>query len=378
MTATQRWQAFVLVLVLAGLVYVLAPVLTPFAIAALLAYLGDPLVERMVERGRNRTLAVSLVFLLMTLILVCVLLVLIPLVERQISRLVENLPRYVDYLRGQVQPWLEAQLGYSPELFDPGQLVDMLKEHWRQAGGIAAGIVAGVSKSGLAILGWLFKLLLIPVVVFYLMRDWKVLLERARSLLPRPIEPTVMRLLRESDEVLGAFLRGQLLVMLVLGVLYSIGLWIIGVDFAILIGMLAGLLSFVPYLGLIVGMGVGLIAAYVQFQDWLPLLWVLLVFGVVQTFESVWLTPTLVGDRIGLHPVAVIFAVLAGGQLFGFLGVLLALPAAAVVMVVLRYLRERYEESELYGADCVVEEEAPDTPAAPAGDDDPAGQADPA
>ncbi|HRQ65725.1 MAG TPA: AI-2E family transporter [Xanthomonadaceae bacterium] len=377
MTATQRWQAFVLVLVLAGLVYLLAPVLTPFAIAALLAYLGDPLVEGMVKRGRNRTLAVSLVFLLMTLILVCVLLLLIPLVERQISRLVESLPRYIDYLRGQVQPWLEAQLGYSPDLFDPNQLVGMLKEHWRQAGGIAAGIVAGVSRSGLAILGWLVNLVLIPVVVFYLMRDWKPLLERARKLLPRPIEPTVMRLLGESDEVLGAFLRGQLLVMLVLGVLYSIGLWIIGVDFAILIGMLAGLLSFVPYLGLIVGMGVSLIAAYVQFQDWLPLLWVLLVFGVVQTFESVWLTPTLVGDRIGLHPVAVIFAVLAGGQLFGFLGVLLALPAAAVVMVVLRYLHERYRESELYGADAAVET-VPAEVLEPPADGADASQADPA
>ncbi len=348
MTSTQRWQALVLILILGGLVYLLAPVLTPFAIAALLAYLGNPMVEGLVARGRNRTLAVSLVFMLMTLILICVLLLLIPLLEKQISRLVENLPSYIEYIRERVQPWIEAQFGVTPDLFDSGELVGMLREHWQQAGGIAAGVVAGISKSGLAVLGWIANLVLIPVVVFYLMRDWKGLMERAQALLPRPVEGTVIRLVRESDQVLGGFLRGQLLVMLVLGVLYSAGLWIIGLDLAILIGMLSGLLSFVPYLGLIIGLGASLIASFVQFQDWLPLLWVLLVFGVVQTFESVWLTPTLVGDRIGLHPVAVIFAVLAGGQLFGFLGVLLALPVAAVVMVVLRYLHERYEQSELY------------------------------
>lgn len=351
MTATQRWQALILVLILGGLLYLLAPVLTPFVIAALLAYLGDPLVQGMVNRGRNRTLAVSLVFLLMTLILVIVLLLLIPLLEKQISRLVENLPRYIDAIRTRVQPWIEAQFGVTPELFDSAQLIGMLKEHWQQAGGIAAGVVAQISKSGLAVFGWIVNLVLIPVVAFYLMRDWKPLMERTRRLLPRPVEPTVMRLLKEADDVLGAFLRGQVLVMLVLGMLYSIGLWFVGLDLAILIGMLSGLLSFVPYLGLIIGLGAGLIAAFVQFGEWLPLVWVLLVFGVVQTFESVWLTPTLVGDRIGLHPVAVIFAVLAGGQLFGFLGVLLALPVAAVVMVVLRYLHERYEESELYAGD---------------------------
>jgi predicted PurR-regulated permease PerM len=348
MTATQRWQALVLVLVLGGLLYLLAPVLTPFAVAALLAYLGDPLVERMVKHGRSRTLAVSLVFLLMTLMVVVVLLLLIPLLEKQITRLVESLPRYIETVRERVQPWIEARFGVTPELFDGRQVVGMLREHWQQAGGIAAGVAAGISKSGLAILGWIANLVLIPVVTFYLMRDWKLLMEKARRLLPRPIEPTVMRLLGESDAVLGAFLRGQLLVMLVLGVLYSLGLWFVGLDLAILIGMVSGFLSFVPYLGLIIGLGAGLIAAFVQFGEWLPLLWVLLVFGIVQTFESVWLTPTLVGDRIGLHPVAVIFAVLAGGQLFGFLGVLLALPVAAVLLVVLRYLHERYEASELY------------------------------
>jgi predicted PurR-regulated permease PerM len=374
MTATQRWQAMILILVVGGLIYLLAPVLTPFVIAALLAYLGDPLVERLVARGRNRTLAVSMVFLLMTLVLVFVLLLLIPLLEKQITRLVENLPRYIETIRTRVQPWIEGQFGVTPELFDSGQLVGMLKEHWQQAGGIAAGVVAGISKSGLAVIGWLVNLILIPVVVFYLMRDWKTLVARFRELLPRPVEPTVMRLLAEADEVLGAFLRGQVLVMLVLGVLYSIGLWFIGIDLAILIGMLAGLLSFVPYLGLIIGMGASLIAAYVQFQDWVPLVWVLLVFGVVQTFESVWLTPTLVGDRIGLHPVAVIFAVLAGGQLFGFLGVLLALPAAAVIMVLLRYLHQRYQESELYGAESVPEAGVADAVGideATAGDDKP-------
>ena len=162
---------------------------------------------------------------------------------------------------------------------------------------------------------------------------------------------TVRRLALESNEVLGGFIRGQLLVMLILGILYAVGLWWVGLDLGILIGLLAGLLTFVPYLGPAAIVIVGGLAALVQYGDWQQLAGVAMVFSIGQIIESFVLTPMLVGDRIGLHPMAVIFAVMAGGTLFGFLGMLLALPVAAVVNVLLRYAQDRYRKSRLYAGD---------------------------
>ena len=189
---------------------------------------------------------------------------------------------------------------------------------------------------------------LIPVVAFYLLRDWDLLVERIHNMIPRQFEVTAVNLIKECDEVLSAFMRGQLLIMFLLGCIYALGLSIIGLDLALLIGMLAGLASLVPYLGFIVGILAASIAAVLQFQEPLPLLYVLLVFGFGQLLEGSVMTPMLVGDRIGLHPVAVIFAILAGGQLFGFVGVLLALPIAAVIMVFVRHIYDRYKDSHYY------------------------------
>jgi predicted PurR-regulated permease PerM len=209
-------------------------------------------------------------------------------------------------------------------------------------------VLERVSKSGLTLVGWLLNIVMIPVVAFYLLRDWDILVERIHALVPRSIEPTVVNLARESDVVLGAFLRGQISVMIALGILYAVGLWLVGLSVGPLIGMIAGLISFVPYLGAITGVVMAVIAALVQYQDWTHVALVLMVFGIGQSIEGYVLVPKLVGDKIGLHPVAVIFAVLAGGELFGFLGVLLALPVASVVMVLLRYAHERYTASKLY------------------------------
>jgi predicted PurR-regulated permease PerM len=205
-----------------------------------------------------------------------------------------------------------------------------------------------VSRSGFAIVGWVLNLVIIPVAAFYLLRDWNIVVDRIHALIPRSVEPVVVRLARESDETLGGFLRGQLSVMIVLGVIYGVGLWAAGISVGPLIGMIAGLISFVPYLGAIVGVAMGIIAALVQYQDWFHVGLVLAVFAVGQTLEGYVLVPKLVGDKIGLHPVAVMFAILAGGELFGFVGVLLALPIAAVAMVLLRYAYERYTQSEMY------------------------------
>ncbi len=351
MSDTHKWQMAALVLGIGLLLWLLGPVLTPFVVAALLAYLGDPMVDRLERLRLSRTGAVVIVFLLMTLTLVGVVLLLIPLLERQVSTLIDQFPRYRDWFTGTVLPWITQRTGVEIEGIDLEYLYGMLRDHWKQAGGFAAAVLGGISRSGLVIIGWLVNLALIPVVAFYLLRDWDVMVEKIRLLIPRKVEPVISRLAREADSVLGGFLRGQLSVMVALGAIYSIGLWMVGIDLALLIGMMAGLVSFIPYLGAIVGVGAALIAALVQHGDLTHVLLVGLVFGVGQTLESVVLTPFLVGDRIGMHPVAVIFAVMAGGQLFGFVGVLAALPVAAVVMVILRYLYEEYTASRLYAGD---------------------------
>ena len=344
-----RWQWLILLATLGAMLWLLGPVLMPFVAAALFAYLADPLVDRL-ERRMNRGLAVSLVFLVGALVVVFVLLLLVPFTERQIGAFLAQLPVWLDWFQTRATPWLEARFGISPDVLDTKRILAALQDNWKEAGGFAATVLGKVSKSGMAVVGWTLNLVMVPVVAFYLLRDWDVLVERIHALIPRSIEPVVARLARESDDVLGAFLRGQLSVMLSLGAFYGIGLWLVGVSVGPLIGKIAGLISFVPYLGAITGVVMGVIAALVQYQDWTHVLLVLGVFAVGQTLEGYVLVPRLVGDRIGLHPVAVIFAVLAGGELFGFLGILLALPVASVIMVVLRYLHERYTQSALYTA----------------------------
>lgn len=345
----RQFYLLALILVVGYLVYLLSPILAPFAIAALFAYLFDPLVDKLETWKLSRTLAVTVVFLIITLLMITVALILIPALERQISYLIKNLPVYITWLKDNINPWLQAQFGLEVDLFDTGQLSQLLKEHWESAGGVAQTVISSVTKSGMVVLNWVMNLLLIPVVLFYLLRDWDIITARVGELIPRRYYDTVYKITHDSNSVLSAFLRGQLSVMLALGIIYTVGLWLVGVELALLIGMGAGLVSFVPYLGAITGLIGGVIAALVQFGDLIHVVYVLIVFGVGQLLEGMVLTPWLVGDKIGLHPVAVIFAVLAGGQLFGFVGVLLGLPLAAVVMVLLRHAHHRYVKSELYG-----------------------------
>ena len=233
-------------------------------------------------------------------------------------------------MQRQALPWIEEVTG-AELMLDVATLRETLQAHWQEMGGWLKLSVEYAMQSGLRLVGWLVTLVLIPVVTFYLLLDWERLLAKLLALLPASKQPRVRALAREMDAVLGSFLRGQLSVMLALATVYATGLWIVGLDLALPIGLLAGLLSFVPYLGLITGVTAAGIGAYIQFHDVQPLLWVLAVFGVGQLLDSLWFTPRFVGGRTGLHPVAVIFAILAGGQLFGFAGVLLALPVAAVL-----------------------------------------------
>lgn len=351
MSTCRQWPWLLIPLLLGGVIYLLAPILTPFVVGALLAYLGDPLADRLETWKMSRTTAVVIVFFVMLMVFVAVLLLLIPALESQVARLIGDLPRYLEWIRDIAIPWLEKRLGLELGTIDAGRFVDLVKQDWQRAGGFAASLAGSITRSGAAILAWAMNFLLVPVVAFYLLRDWDRIVAQIGDLLPRRWVPTAARLARESDEVLSAFLRGQLSVMVALGGIYSLGLWLVGLNTALVIGMTAGMISFVPYLGTFVGLVLGVLAALVQFHDlWHPG-WVLAVFGVGQMLEGMVLTPLLVGDKIGLHPVTVIFAVMAGGHLFGFLGILLALPVASVIMVLLRHVHDLYKESELYAKD---------------------------
>ncbi|TAM43467.1 MAG: AI-2E family transporter [Gammaproteobacteria bacterium] len=323
------------------LIYLLAPVLMPFLVGALLAYLGQPLVTRLTRRRLPRVVAVLAVFALFIAAVTALLLFLIPTIQHQIASFTQRLPRYLDWLQHEALPWVESVTGAGLAL-DMETLRQALVAHWQEMGGWLKASVAYVMQSGLRIVGWLVSLVLIPVVTFYLLLDWDRLLARIAALFPAAYRPRLRQLALETDAVLGGFLRGQFSVMLALAAFYSAGLWLIGLDLALPIGIAAGLLSFVPYLGFLTGLVAAGIGAWVQFQDAHMLLWVAALFGFGQALEGLVLTPRLVGERTGLHPVAVIFAVMAGGQLFGFTGVLLALPVAAVLKVWLRHLHEYY------------------------------------
>lgn len=339
---------FVAVFVItAGLLYLLAPILTPFLAGALLAYLSDPLVEKIVSWKVPRILGAVIVFLGLFFVIFLIGLLLIPVIETQVMLLVSSIPEIIAKIQSSFLPWLNETFGIQ-DMLNVDTLKSTLAENWTKAGGVANWLVSTVFHSGRALIEWVTNLVLIPVVTFYLLRDWNVIIKNIRSLLPRHIEPIFVKLAVDCDHTLSAFFRGQLLVMLSLGAIYSIGLSLVGLKLGIVIGCVAGLLSIVPYLGFIIGITTASIAAFSQFGTTQSVFIVCAVFAIGQSIESVFLTPKLVGHRIGLHPVAVIFAVLTGGMLFGFFGVLLALPAAAVIMVCLRYLTERYRSSQLY------------------------------
>ncbi len=358
LTESRKWMALAMLLLAGWLLYLLAPVLTPFIMGAVLAYLGDPLVDRLEARRVPRTLGVVIVFVIFSTFATLSLLLLIPLIQKQIVIVYQSIPGFLEWINVSAIPWLKEQTGLSLEILEPGAFFAAIEEHLKTAGTLVANILAGVGSSGMALALWVSNLVLIPVVAFYLMRDWDDLVQNIQEMFPRNKVDIVSQLARDMDEVLGAFLRGQLLVMLALGAIYSTGLWIVGLNVALIIGMIAGLASIVPYLGFIVGIAAAVVAGVLQFGDFSLIIYIFVVFGIGQTLESVVLTPLLVGDKIGLHPVAVIFAIMAGGQLFGFTGILVALPVAAVIMVLLRYMHQQYKSSAIYSADSLVNEVA--------------------
>ncbi len=341
----QRFFVLAILILLGWLAYRLSPILSPFLIAGILAYLGNPLVTRLQRYRINRTWGTTLVFVLVILVLAGITMALLHVIRHQSLLFVEYLRQYLELLQTRIIPQLSARIGIP---LDSQSLTHYATANAQKLAGWLGRSLQMALSSGPSLISSVLSIILVPVLGFYLLRDWPRLIARIAALIPPHYLPLSRRLAGDADAMLMAFLRGQLLVMLALGASYAIGLSIVGLKTAILVGLVAGLLSFVPYLGVVSGIAMATLAMYVQTGAFLPILGVLIVFGIGQILESMVFTPYLVGDRIGLHPVAVIFAVLAGGELFGFAGLLLALPVTAVLIALLRHLHGWYVQSRYY------------------------------
>ena len=330
-----------------GLLYLLAPILSPFLFAAILAYICNPLVERLAKRKVPRGVAAALVLALLAMIAALLLVVLLPMVVRQVRAVAEQMPAYLDWARTHLEPWTRRTFGVE---LDMQTAKEWLAEHVAEIQKYAVKLLPTLGVGGLALIELALNLVLVPVVLFYLLRDWDKLVRNIDVMIPRRWHAETRKILRDIDCVLGEFLRGQLLVMLLMGVFYIVALWLVGLQYALAVGLIAGLLTFIPFVGVITGIVLATLAALLQFDSYTPIFWIWGIFFAANMLEGYVFVPMLVGDRIGLHPVAVIFALLAFGQLFGFFGVLLALPASAALLVWLRHLRGKYLGSGAYNA----------------------------
>ena len=328
----------------------LGPVLTPFLIGAIFAYLGTPVVDRLEKRRVPRSLSTLGVILFIGLLLAALFLVLIPLVQSEVASITRRVPDLFAQFTARVAPILEEKFGIVVS-FDFDSIRDFITENAQQARDLSARLLSGVKAGGQILLTVVINLALIPVVMFYLLRDWNMIIARVDDLLPRRWRGKVRTVASEIDGVLAEFLHGQLLVMAALAVYYAIGLSLVGLKHALAIGILTGVLVFIPYVGFGLGFLLGTLAALLEWHGWPGFLAVMAVYGIGQLLENYVLVPFLVGDRIGLHPLAVIFALLAFGELFGFAGVLMALPVSAALLVGLRHLRRAYEASPVFQDD---------------------------
>jgi len=348
MTREQRlkwWLAGLAVFL--GVLYLLNDMLLPFVAGMAVAYFLDPVADRLERWGCSRTVATSLITLAFFAAVIALLVILFPLLQRQVVGFASRVPGYVDALRELAAPVLERVQATLSEKDIQG-LQAAAKTYAGDAVRWFSNLLQGIWGGGVALFNMLSLLIITPVVSFYLLRDWDTVTAKVDSWLPLKAAPAIREQLSAIDQTIAGFVRGQACVCLILAAFYAVGLSLAGLEFGLLVGMGAGVISFVPYLGAAVGLCIGVGIAFAQFAEWTPIVLVAAVFFVGQTAESYVLTPRLVGGRVGLHPVWIIFALLAGGAVFGFTGVLLAIPVAAVIGVLLRFGLGRYLESPLY------------------------------
>lgn len=347
MTKAQKivFWVFVFLLFFAG-VYVLRDVLLPFVAGIVLAYFLDPATTKLEAKLHSRTTAVVIVFGCFVLFCLLALLIILPIVQKQLTLFVENVPVYVTLLWQKVSPVLEDLKDYLPEQAD--NLKDSVAGHLSGAVKLLFTTVGRLISRSVALLNVLSLMVVTPVVTFYLLRDWEVFCAAIKDLFPRGEAATIRSLLSQMNDILSGFIRGQAMVCLCLGAFYAVGLSLAGLELGLLIGLGIGALSFIPYVGSTTGFVVSVGLSLVQFSDWRRTAVVVVIFFLGQMLEGNFLTPKLVGEKVGLAPVWVMFSLLAGAALFGFLGVLIAVPVAAVIGVLVRFGIAKYKESPLY------------------------------
>ena len=329
------------------LVYILRSVLMPFVAGIVIGYLLDPIAARFEKMGMNRTVATILVMVLALIILVPAFVLLINMIDNQITTFIGAVPTYVSRLLKKIEPVLLRLQEDFPSL-EADKIKDYLSANMSNNLKIFGKIIKGVVSGGVALINLISLLLITPVVAFYMLRDWDSFIAKIDGLLPRKSKKDIEEQAKEIDRTLAGFIRGQLSVCVILGSFYAIGLYFCGLDLGLMVGFLAGIISFIPYVGSISGFLMSMALAFAQFDTWQPFAAVIAVFLVGQFLEGNFLTPKLVGDSVGLHPVWVMFALLAGGVLLGFLGLMIAVPVAAIIGVLLRYAIKKYKKSELY------------------------------
>lgn len=342
---TALWAAVGITLLI--LLWLLGPILTPFVVGAVFAYLCDPAVNWLVSRRLPRPLAVLLVILAMGASILLLILIIVPVFWREVAALIARLPELVEAVDARFLPLINERFGTSISL-DVASLRQWLSEHQQQARDLLPKLLVHAREGGLVLVALAANLVLIPVVMFYLLQEWPRIIPAVREFIPRPMLARTSQIVGDIDRVMSEFLRGQLSVMLILATFYSIGLWIAGLSFALPVGIITGLFSFIPFVGFGGGLVLAILAALLQGDGMTLLIGVGVVYALGQLLESYALTPYLVGERIGLHPLAVIFALMAFGQLFGFVGMLVALPVSAAILVGLREVRGAWLQSPLY------------------------------
>lgn len=328
-------------------VYILRSVLLPFVAGIIIGYLLDPLATRFQKLGMNRGWATIAVMVLVILIMVPAFILLINLIDEQLGIFIKVVPNYVGSLIKKAEPLL-ADLESRFDGFSAERIKEYMRSSMSNNLAILGKIIRGIVTSSMAIINLISLLLITPVVAFYMLRDWNTFIAKVRSLLPRRSKRSIEVQAREIDRTLSGFIRGQVSVCVILGTFYAVGLHLVGLDLGLMVGFLAGIISFIPYVGSISGFIVSIILAFAQFNSLMPIVNVVIVFLIGQFLEGNFLTPKLVGDNVGLHPVWVMFALLAGGVLLGFLGLMIAVPVAAVIGVLIRHAIINYKKSNLY------------------------------
>lgn len=329
------------------MLHLLSGMLLPFVAGLAIAYLLAPVAEMLTRWKVPHSLAALLALLLFLLALITVIVLIVPVIQLQAGELARNAPAAVAFTREEVQRLLDfAQQKLPPE--DLAKIYDMVGSWTGDALTWLAGLAQHLLTSGIALANILSLLLITPLVAFFMLRDWDNIIARLDALLPRPYAPTIREQLHLVDETIAGYIHGQAIVSLIVGIYYALALSFVGLNFAFILGVVVGILSFIPYIGEATGLVLAIGLAGMQFGSWAKIAVIAAIFLAGHLVAGNVLQPKLVGSRVHLHPVWVIFALLAFGALFGFLGVLLALPAAAVVGVLVRFLLSRYVDSPLY------------------------------